>query len=262
MESNNKVRTYEMIKKRGYLLLHALAFVFGFSLVFVIGWGGATTILGQLFVTYKIWIARVGGLLLIIFGLATMDLIHIPWFFLDTRQQFKGRKGTFWGSIAMGIFFAAGWSPCIGATLGAILTLGFSSDTVGQAMFLSLGYSLGLGIPFLILALAMDQAVPLVRRLGKYLRTFQIISGLMIILIGALMITAQMTAIARWALQSGFYFDVTSNSQIPTMITAVVAGTLSFLSPCVFPLVPAYLGYLSGHVIAVSQYDAIDHVNA
>jgi cytochrome c-type biogenesis protein len=259
--SNNKVGILEKFKKRGYIFLHALAFVFGFSLIFVIGWGGATTILGQLFVTYKDWIARIGGIILIIFGLATMEVIHIPWFYVDTRHQFKGRTGTFWGSIAMGIFFAAGWSPCIGATLGAILTLGFNSDTVGQAMRLSLGYSLGLGIPFLILALAIDQTVPLVRKLGKHLKTFQIISGLLIIVIGILMISSQMTAIARWALQNSFYMDIQSGSAVPSMITAIIAGTLSFFSPCVFPLVPAYLGYLSGHVIFASQREAVDQVN-
>jgi cytochrome c-type biogenesis protein len=259
--TDQRVGGYKTIKRRGYIFLHALAFVFGFSLIFVIGWGGATTILGQLFVTYKDWIARIGGIVLIIFGLATMDLLHIPWFYMDTRKQYKGQTGTFWGSIAMGIFFAAGWSPCIGATLGAILTLGFSSDTVGQAMRLSLGYSIGLGIPFLILALAVDQAIPIVRKLGKHLRTFQIISGLLIIFIGVLMITAQMTAIARWALESGLYLDIQSRSGIPSMITAVVAGALSFLSPCVFPLVPAYLGYLSGHVIAASQREATENVN-
>ena len=262
MESDNKVRILEKFKKRGYIFLHALAFVFGFSLIFVIGWGGATTILGQLFVTYKDWIARIGGIILIIFGLATMEVIHIPWFYMDTRHQFKGRTGTFWGSIAMGIFFAAGWSPCIGATLGAILTLGFNSDTVGQAMRLSLGYSLGLGIPFLILALAVDQTVPLVRKLGRHLKTFQIISGLLIIVIGILMISSQMTTIARWALQNGFYMDFQSGSAVPSMITALIAGTLSFFSPCVFPLVPAYLGYLSGHVIFASHREAADQVNA
>jgi len=240
-------------KSRGFLFLHALAFVLGFSLIFVIGWGGATTLLGQLFVTYKLWIARIGGLVLIIFGLATMDVIHLPWFYMDTRQEFKGKTGTIWSSLAMGVFFAAGWSPCIGATLGAILTLGFSSNTVGQAMFLSLGYSLGLGIPFMLLALAVDQAVPIVRKLRKYMRTFQIVSGLLIIAIGLLMVTAQMTVIARWALQSGLYLDLPSSGQIPSLVTAVVAGALSFLSPCVFPLVPAYLGYLSGHAIAASQ---------
>ena len=243
------------IKNRGYLFLHALAFMLGFSLIFVIGWGGATTILGQLFVTYKNWIARLGGVLLIVFGLATMDIIHIPWFYADTRRQYSGKTGTLWGSIAMGVFFAAGWSPCIGATLGAILTLGFSSDTVGQAMILSLGYSLGMGIPFLLLALVVDQALPLVRNLGRHLRTFQIISGLLIITIGILMVTAQMTAIARWALQSGLYLDISTGGQVPSMITAFVAGLLSFLSPCVFPLVPAYLGYLSGHALAGTRLE-------
>ncbi len=241
------------IKSRWFLFFHALAFVFGFSLIFVIGWGGATTLLGQLFVTYKLWIARIGGLILIIFGLATMDLIHIPWFYMDTRRQFTGKTGTLWSSLAMGIFFAAGWSPCIGATLGAILTLGFSSNTVGQAMFLSFGYSLGLGIPFLLLALAVEQAVPLVRKMRRHMRTFQIISGILIIIIGLLMITAQMTVIARWALQTGFYLDLPTSGQIPSLITAIAAGMLSFLSPCVFPLVAAYLGYLSGQVLAASQ---------
>src|SRR5512143_3736485 len=250
MTTGEKAVNYLSIKQRMYLFLHALAFVFGFSLIFVIGWGGATTALGQIFVTNKLWIARIGGLLLIILGLATMDVIHIPWFYMDTRKEYTGKTGTFWGSIAMGIFFAAGWSPCIGATLGAILTLGFSSTTVGQAMFLSMGYSLGLGIPFLLMALMVDQALPLVRKLRKYMRAFQIIAGVLIIAIGLLMITAQMTVIARWAVQSGLYLDLPSSWQFPSFITAVVAGALSFLSPCVFPLVPAYLGYLSGHAIA------------
>lgn len=254
METNKNVMSAVVTSKaRGLLFLHALAFVFGFSLVFVVGWGGATTLLGQLFVFYKLRIAQIGGAILIIFGLATMDLIHIPWFSMDTRQQYKGKTGTIWSSLAMGIFFAAGWSPCIGATLGAILTLGFSSNTVGQAMFLSFGYSLGLGIPFLLLALLIDQAIPLVRKLRKYMRTFQIITGLLIIVIGILMITAQMTVIARWALQSGLYLDLPSRGQVPSLLTAVAAGALSFLSPCVFPLVPAYLGYLGGHAIAAAQ---------
>jgi cytochrome c-type biogenesis protein len=262
MNSAGGAMKFDKLRKRSYIFLHALAFVFGFSLVFVIGWGGATTILGQLFVTYKDWIARIGGVVLIIFGLATMEVIHIPWFYMDTRQQYKGKTGTLWGSLAMGVFFAAGWSPCIGATLGAILTLGFSSDTVGLAMILSLGYSIGLGIPFLLLALLVDQAVPLVRKLGKHMRKFQIITGAMIIAIGVLMISAQMTAITRWALQSGLYLDFQSSTGIPSFITAIAAGALSFFSPCVFPLVPAYLGYLSGHVIVASQNESIENVSA
>jgi cytochrome c-type biogenesis protein len=260
VESNRLVIQPAKNKGRGFLFLHALAFVFGFSLIFVIGWGGAATILGQLFVTNKLWIARIGGVLLVIFGLATMDLIHIPWFYMDTRQQYKGKTGTVWSSLAMGVFFAAGWSPCIGATLGAILTLGFSSNTVGQAMYLSLGYSLGLGIPFLLLALAVNQAIPLVKKMRKYLRVFQFVSGILIIAIGVLMISSQMTAIARWALQSGFYLDFPSSGQVPSLVTALIAGALSFLSPCVLPLVPAYLGYLSGHALAATKQEMADQV--
>jgi cytochrome c-type biogenesis protein len=242
-------------RSRGYLFIHALAFVFGFSLIFVIGWGGAATLLGQIFVTNKTLIARIGGVVLIFFGLATMDIIHISWFNMDTRQQYKGKTGTFWGSLAMGIFFAAGWSPCIGATLGAILTLGFSSSTVGQAMYLSLAYSIGLGIPFLILALLVDQAIPLVKRMRKHLRLFQIITGSLIIIIGLLMVTAQMTAISRWALQSGFYLDFQTSGRVPGTLTAMLAGSLSFFSPCVLPLVPAYLGYLSGQALASTKQE-------
>ena len=258
VSNNHPAIPARKIKGRSFLFLHSLAFVFGFSLIFVIGWGGAATILGQIFVANKLWIARIGGAILIIFGLATMDIIHIPWFYMDTRQQFRGNTSTIWGSLAMGVFFAAGWSPCIGATLGAILTLGFSSNTIGQAMYLSFGYSIGLGIPFLLLALAVNQAIPLVKKLRNYLKLFQVISGILIIVIGILMITTQLTTIARWAQQSGLYLDISSSGQIPSLITAIIAGTLSFLSPCVLPLVPAYLGYLSGHAISVTKSELVN----
>ncbi len=254
LSNDNAVTVTQKINK-SHLLFHSVAFVLGFSIIFVIGWGGAASVLGQLFVTHKLWIARIGGVILIFFGLATMEIIRIPWFFMDTRQQYKGKTGTLWGSLAMGIFFAAGWSPCIGATLGAILTLGYSSNTAGQALLLSFGYSIGLGLPFIVLALMVDQAIPLVKRLRRYLRAFQIVTGILIIAIGILMISAQMTAISRWALQSGLYLDIPSSGNVPSLITAVFAGALSFLSPCVLPLVPAYLGYLSGHALSATKQE-------
>src|SRR5512139_4251891 len=105
-------------QERLQIIFHAILFVLGFTLVFVIGWGGATTLLGRIFYDLKDWIARIGGVVLILFGLATMNLIRIPWFYMDTRPEYRGKTGTLWGSILMGVFFAAGWSPCIGATLG------------------------------------------------------------------------------------------------------------------------------------------------
>jgi cytochrome c-type biogenesis protein len=150
----------------------------------------------------------------------------------------------------MGLFFAAGWTPCIGATLGAILTLGVSQNGAGQAMWLASGYSLGLGIPFLLLALGLERASGWMRKMARYRRGFQIASGILIIIIGVLLVTNWMSLIAIWAFQHKLFIDVFSfGTGIPTYLTAILAGALSFLSPCVAPLVPAYLGYLSGHAL-------------
>src|SRR5690349_12711818 len=175
------------------IFLHALLFVAGFSLVFIVGWGGSITVLGQLFVTYKRLIAQIGGIVVIIFGLATLEVIRISWFYADTRAQYTDHRGTYGGSVLMGIFFAAGWSPCIGATLGAILTMGLSQQTVGQAMWLTSGYSLGLGIPFLIMAIGLERATGWIKRVARYRRLIQIASGVFMITIGILLFTNTMS---------------------------------------------------------------------
>jgi cytochrome c-type biogenesis protein len=232
------------------VFIHALIFVASFSFIFIVGWGGATTALGQLFGSYKSIIARIGGVLVILFGLATLDIIHLPWFYYDTRRQFKGQTGTYASSALMGLFFAAGWTPCIGATLGAILTLGVSQNSAWQAMWLASGYSLGLGIPFLLLAIGLEKATGWMRKLSRFRRAFQIASGILIIFIGVLLVTNWMSLIAIWAFQHRLFIDVFSGGTgIPSYLTAILAGMLSFLSPCVAPLVPAYLGYLSGHAL-------------
>jgi cytochrome c-type biogenesis protein len=230
------------------IFLHALLFVFGFSLVFVIGWGGSVTALGQLFGAYKRVIAQIGGVIVIMFGLATLEVIRIPWFYADTRAQYSGQRGTYRGSALMGIFFAAGWSPCIGATLGAILTMGLSQQTVGPAMWLASGYSLGLGVPFLAMALGLERASGWIKRMRPYQKYFKIASGVFIITIGVLLLTNTMKFISIWAFRNGYFIESFSTyAAAPTYFTAIIAGLLSFLSPCVLPLVPAYLGYLSGH---------------
>jgi cytochrome c-type biogenesis protein len=230
------------------VFLHALLFVAGFSLVFIVGWGGSVTLVGQFFGAYKRIIAQIGGIVVILFGLATLELVRIPWFYADTRAEYTGQRGTYGGSALMGIFFAAGWSPCIGATLGAILTMGLSQQTVGQAMWLASGYSLGLGLPFLAMALGLERATGWVKGMRKYRQAIKIASGVFMIAIGILLFTNTMSLIAIWAFKNGFYVEKFALfAAAPTYLTAIVAGLLSFLSPCVLPLVPAYLGYLSGH---------------
>lgn len=235
--------------------VHALFFVGGFSLVFVVGWGGAATLAGQLFGQFKTVLGRLGGLVVILFGLYTLGLLRIPWLSMDTRAQ-PGRltSGGLLNSGAFGVLFAAGWTPCVGTTLGAILTLGFSQATSNQAMVLSSGYALGLGLPFLALALLLERALSIVTRLRTYIRTFQRISGVFLILLGALLLTNQITLIAIWAQRNGFFLDLPFGAaMVPTYLTAVAAGALSFLSPCVLPLVPAYLAYLGGAGLATQN---------
>lgn len=231
--------------------LHALLFVMGFSVVFIVGWGGAATAVGQVFGMYKPILGRIGGVIVILLGLFTLKVIRIPWLLYEARSYWTpGKGGPIISSIMMGIFFAAGWTPCIGTTLGAILTLGMSQQSVFQAMVLSSGYALGLGLPFLAIGLGMGQAVRFIARFRRYVRGIEIVSGLLLIVVGLLMVFDRMTLIAIWALQHGYFIDLPLGGAVtPTYLIAMMAGLLSFLSPCVLPLVPAYVGYLSGQAV-------------
>ncbi len=235
-------------KGRWTTFAHAALFVLGFSLVFIVGWGGAATVAGHLFAQYKWVFGKFGGVVVIVFGLANLGVLKISWINYDTRPRLNTqRRVGLASSILLGVFFAAGWTPCIGTTLGAILTLGFNQETSGQALLLSSGYALGLGIPFLLIALGIERVTHLLRRFRRRARTIQIASGLLLIAIGLLILTDQMAYIAIWAQRSGFYFDLPlGGASAPTYLIAVLAGLISFLSPCVLPLVPGYVGYLSG----------------
>ena len=140
---------------------HAALFVLGFSTVFIFGWGGAATVLGDVIYSIKPLVAQVGGLIVIAFGVHTLGLFRIPWLDRDTRPGITpGRGNAYVASCLMGVFFAAGWTPCIGTVLGAILTLAVNQPAIGSGMLLSSGYALGLGLPFLAMGLFMDRSVP------------------------------------------------------------------------------------------------------
>jgi cytochrome c-type biogenesis protein len=267
-------------------LIHALLFVFGFSIIFI-ALGVVMSGVGQLVFDLREPLTRIGGIVVILFGLATMGLfgalstwlgrlkesaasegahwwlLPVGWmksgidfflryFYADTRADWGRRSGSgYMPSLLMGMFFSAGWTPCIGPTLGAILALGYSTTTIGQGAWLLAGYSLGLGIPFVLFALALDRASGLLRSIKRHIRTTQLINGALLMLIGFALLTKQLAVIAQWAQENNLYLEAsTLGGTTPTLLIAVLAGLLSFLSPCVLPLVPAYAFYLTGRTIS------------
>jgi cytochrome c-type biogenesis protein len=174
---------------RWIVFLHGVFFVVGFSVLFIL-LGITAGALGQLrfqLIQATDWIIRIGGLLIIVLGLHTVGVIRIPFLYYDTRRQAAPRHELgYLGSFIMGITFSAGWSPCLGPILAAMLTLGASTGSIGRATLLLTAYALGLGIPFLLTALLVDRATPQLRRLQKHMRIIEIASGVLLIIIGVL----------------------------------------------------------------------------
>ena len=132
--------TQQTLSQRFGTFLHAVSFVLGFSFIFIVLFGGAFEVLSGFLIENKFEIARISGVIIIVFGLATMHVLKIPFLYYDTRRQFSGRPELgFLSSFGMGSFFAAGWTPCIGLILGSILQIGFQGET-GTSMLLATGY--------------------------------------------------------------------------------------------------------------------------
>lgn len=167
-------------------ILHSIAFILGFTLVFVL-LGASATLMGSFFLSNATLIRKTGGILIILFGIHVTGLIPFKLFMSEKRLTIKHKPAGYFGSFLVGLVFAAGWTPCIGPILAAILTLAATESDVYHGIVLLLFYSLGLGIPFLLSSLAMHQFLLIFNRFKKYIRVFEVITGLFLVIAGIML---------------------------------------------------------------------------
>jgi cytochrome c-type biogenesis protein len=176
--------------------LHGVFFVLGFSVVFIIfniiGFG-----LGRALYDFQFWLGRIGGLVIVIFGLHMIGVFRIPFLEYDVRvQQLPDRKMGFLSSSLMGVFFSAGWSPCVGPVLGSIIMLSANSHALGQAVGLGAAYSAGLAIPFLLAALGITWVTTILRKYSRVMRWTEIVMGVLMVVVGVMMMFGVFSLIA------------------------------------------------------------------
>jgi cytochrome c-type biogenesis protein len=182
---------------RRAVLVHGSLFVVGFTLVFVT-LGASATFLGSLLGYYSIWLERVGGVLLIVFGLYLVGLLRLPGASREWRVHLSNKPIGYLGTVAVGITFGAGWTPCIGPVLGGILTLAATSGSVSSGVGLLLVYSLGLAIPFLLAALLLQHFLGGMRKIGPWLPWVSRASGALLIILGILLFTGSFTILMTY----------------------------------------------------------------
>jgi cytochrome c-type biogenesis protein len=235
---------------RNKLVIHSLFFVLGFTVVFSLIGILIETVFSSTSYLVKQYLSYAGGVIITLFGLYLLGVLKIP--FLEKERRFTAKKTRFayLSSFLFGAAFAAGWSPCVGAILGAILTMAAVSPT--SALGLLIAYSLGIGVPFVLAALLADKSHKFMKSFYKHMGVVQKIFGVLLVILGILIFTHQLTVISELAFASELFFsiDTALANQGVGLLVAFIAGLASFLSPCVFPLLPAYFAYLGGLTVS------------
>ena len=187
-------------------LFHSLFFILGFTLVFV-ALGASATYVGAFFQENQVIIRRVGGVIVILLGIHITGVIKLKLLEREKRFEFTDKPIGYLGSVLVGIAFAAGWTPCIGPILASILLYASTSDNVGGGIILLVAYSLGLGVPFLVSALAFNSFLTYFSKFNRYLRIVSIISGIFLIVIGFLLVFDYLSVLSQylnmWLPQTG-----------------------------------------------------------
>ena len=184
-------------RSRHLALAHALLFVLGFTLVFL-ALGATATTVGRMLGYNREWVGRVGGVLVIILGLYLLGVFNFGVFARERRMHIATKPLGYLGTVFVGMAFAAGWTPCIGPILGAVLTYTASSADLNRGLVLLLAYSLGLAVPFVIAALMIERFIPLFQRYRSALVWTTRAAGVLLLFVGVLMLTDMMRLLTQW----------------------------------------------------------------
>lgn len=178
-------------------LITSIFFVIGFSLVFI-GLGASATAVGGFLLRRLSLLSRIAGVVIVLFGLHTMGILRIGWLYAEKRVQTRSKPTSLVGALLVGVAFAFGWTPCIGPILAAILAVAAAQDTVLKGVQLLAAYSLGLGIPFLLASVAINQFFAAFARIRRYYQAIEVASGALLVVIGMLIFTNRFTIIAQY----------------------------------------------------------------
>jgi cytochrome c-type biogenesis protein len=182
-------------RSRRTALVHSILFVLGFSLIFL-ALGASATLLGRFLLTYRVWITRLGGVLVLVFGLFLLGAFNLRAFNQERRVHLNDKPAGYLGTVLVGIAFGAGWSPCIGPILGGILTYTASEADLARGLLLLGAYSLGLAVPFVLAAVAVERFVMVFQRVRRHIVWVTRVSGALLVVVGIMMITNYFTILS------------------------------------------------------------------
>jgi len=199
------MRTGDRGKIRKLTIINSLAFIFGFSFIFI-SLGASSSAIGGLFLQYQDALRIGGGVLIILFGLYIMGVLNIKFLSQERKLHLRGKPSGYLGSFFIGMTFAAGWTPCIGPILGSILLYASTTGSISYGFNLLLVYSIGLGLPFFITAIAINAFLSRLTAIQRYMRAIIILSGLLLIAFGLLLLTDSLRVIVGLIPDFGFRF--------------------------------------------------------
>jgi cytochrome c-type biogenesis protein len=179
------------------VMLNSIAFILGFSIVFVI-LGALSTEVGQIASQYKSVLAQVAGVLVIVFGLHLTGILRIKALYADKRLHNVKGGNTPWGAFVIGFAFAFGWTPCVGPILSGILVIAAAQNSVGKGILLLTVYSLGLAVPFLLTALGIERFMKFYTGFRRHMHVVEVASGALLIALGVLLVFGKFTLLAQY----------------------------------------------------------------